>query len=698
MESDLLDFGDSSDGMPPKVTMPHGPAFTNRSAPVPTQPGIELTDGPPSMAEFDLNGPDSSFGSDEDVDIYTENNRPPSLTDSGTLEISEEVRNESERRAAQLESSSIDMNSRPGLSSSEFEIGKPAEASAKSKSESDVDLALPSTDDEGSSSVIVRRAALDSDQQLLAEKYQARPQPSPNSPNQKRARSPRVVMPSSHDELPPARRRGYLLHGGVIGLLLGAGGILAAYFGGALPDRKSHAATPPAIDSSALLEQSRQEARAAKADANQSKASVVALKKSLTDAGIDPADPANSIKQLSDAKIASDTRVKSLTDELETRKNELAAAQTQATNATAAERAAKKSQVSAEAIAANTKKQLDGVNKALEEAKTDVLAAKKSAANALQLAQTRELEAKTKLADAAKREMALVAAVDAAKSTAEDAAKARDAHAATIAAIGDRLTKAKFVGDKPNAAAIVKGLDSAIKAASTDATSALRNDLAKAHAAEAKLSSELEAKSAKLDRLNKTESEARAERDKFATEASKYKATADRLSKELTDASSSAAAAEKLAAQEKANAAQLATETARLKVDNRRLARDLQAVRELADLIKSQPASERFVAKPDPARIADRFFNDGLRAYYAGEYPGAQSSFRKALQFHPDDARYHYLLGLSLWMANDLKAAQKAFEDGRDLEMDARPPSRVISRVLERIQGPARQAVNAYRP
>jgi hypothetical protein len=39
-----------------------------------------------------------------------------------------------------------------------------------------------------------------------------------------------------------------------------------------------------------------------------------------------------------------------------------------------------------------------------------------------------------------------------------------------------------------------------------------------------------------------------------------------------------------------------------------------------------------------------------------------------------------------------------AFEKGRDLELTARPPSRAISIVLERIQGPARQAMNAYRP
>ena len=49
-------------------------------------------------------------------------------------------------------------------------------------------------------------------------------------------------------------------------------------------------------------------------------------------------------------------------------------------------------------------------------------------------------------------------------------------------------------------------------------------------------------------------------------------------------------------------------------------------------------------------------------------------------------------------MNNDRKAAETAFEKGRDLESSALPSSRVVSAVLERIQGPARQAVNAYRP
>src|SRR5262249_57816949 len=95
---------------------------------------------------------------------------------------------------------------------------------------------------------------------------------------------------------------------------------------------------------------------------------------------------------------------------------------------------------------------------------------------------------------------------------------------------------------------------------------------------------------------------------------------------------------------------------------------------------------------------AGRAFGDGLRAYYGGQYGAAESHFRKAITFSPDDARYHYLLGLTLWVTDDKKGAEAEFEKGRDLELAGRPAPRLISSLLERVQGPARQAVNAYRP
>ena len=68
------------------------------------------------------------------------------------------------------------------------------------------------------------------------------------------------------------------------------------------------------------------------------------------------------------------------------------------------------------------------------------------------------------------------------------------------------------------------------------------------------------------------------------------------------------------------------------------------------------------------------------------------------MQFRPNDARYHYLLGLTLWERKEAAGAEAEFEKGRDLELAARPSSRAVSAALERIQGSARQAMDAYRP
>jgi hypothetical protein len=675
-----LDFEARSEPADPKATPSRPPA-------VPTQPGIDVGGDRPIAT-----APALLIESDEDVDLYTENKRPPSITDSGTLEIAEEVVSESQRRIEQLDSSSIDMNSRPNLSSSEFEVEVPSGSKPGVGVTSDVDMALPAVNDESGSSLIHRRPA-EIDEAALAAHFRARKRARAEA---RKAGQPSDIVPSRDDEVPAARRRGYLLHGGVLGLLLGAGGVLAAYFGGALPDRKAAASTP-VVDNSAALTQARQQADAAKKDADDARASAEAIKKSLADAGIDAEKPADSLKQIAEARAASEARVKSLLTESATAKADLKAAMNEAAEAKSAEDAAKKALVDAEKSAAEAKKQLADATKAVEAAKADTVAAKKTADEALKQAESAAKDAQAKLAEAAKRETDLARASEAARKAAEDAAKLRDAHAATLAAIGDRLAKAKFVGDKADGAAIVKGLDDAIKAASSDATSTLRDELVKARAQEAKLKTDLAAATAKEADATKTVSALRSDVEKLTAQAAKSKADAEKSSKEAADASAKATASEKLAAREKANVALLEAESSRLKVDNERLTRDIAAVRELADLIR-QGGSSGASIKPDPSKLADRFFSDGLRSFYAGEYSGAQSSFRKALQFRPDDARYHYLLGLSLWMGDDRKAAEAEFEKGRDLELDARPPSRAISAVLERIQGPARQAINAYRP
>ncbi|HKB00715.1 MAG TPA: hypothetical protein VKD90_00785, partial [Gemmataceae bacterium] len=469
--------------------------------------------------------------------------------------------------------------------------------------------------------------------------------------------------------------------------------------GGALPGRGDKpTTTAAATDNSAEVARLRQEADAAKAEAAAAKTNAetatASVRQVLVTAGVANADrPAEAVRGLVTAKAASDNRVRQLTAEANKSRD-----------------AANLARQEAEAA----KKNVADAQNAVEKAKADLANAAKAAdarlADARAAAEAKEKEALTKITELAKREEEYAKAADAAKKAAEDAARARDASEGTLKAIGDRLAKARFVGEKPDGAALVKGLDDALKAVSTDATASLREELVKARDQEAKLKADLSAAREKEAAADKTATALRAEAQKLqdqvkaadqkvTNETAKLKTENERLARQAADAIANAQAATKVAEAAKAEADRVAADTARLRSENDRLARDLEAVRELAELIRSPAVTTGGpVFKPDPVKLAERFFADGVRAYYAGRYPEAESALRKAIQFNGEDARYHYLLGLTLWMKKDLVGAEAEFEKGRDMELAGRPSSRVISAVLERFQGPARQAMNVYRP
>jgi hypothetical protein len=104
---------------------------------------------------------------------------------------------------------------------------------------------------------------------------------------------------------------------------------------------------------------------------------------------------------------------------------------------------------------------------------------------------------------------------------------------------------------------------------------------------------------------------------KLNAETVKLKGDAEKFAKDASDAAAKAVAAEKIATQAKANADQAAFESARLKTDNERLTRELATVRELAELIRSQAGTGTVTIKPDPSKLADRFFADGVRSFHA---------------------------------------------------------------------------------
>jgi hypothetical protein len=732
-----------------------------RAPSVPTQPGIDLSgsDRPPTDLGVDLSDPESFSSIDEAVDLYAEAANPPSISDSGSLEISPEAYAESQRKAEQQESSSVDLNTPPNFPSNfDLEPGAAAASPASRVSESDIDLNLPPVQDETGSSLIHRGGSEDDDKDLAAE-LEARRRPADRkakeSPERARAKA-RQVAPARRDES-GGRKNGPLFIGGAVGLLIGAGAVLAAFFGGLLPERKSQTSAP-AADNSAVVAQLKQEAETAKKEAADARARADTARRAISDAGMNPDRAADDIKALVDARAASDAKVRQLNEAAAQNRKALTAAQDSERDARAAEQTAKSSLAAAQKSLTDTRNQLAAATKSADAAKADVIAATKMAeaaksdaaaarkslddavgniakalkaagvenakpeegikklADARAAADTKEKETATKLADSVKKEVDLARAVDVAKKAADDATKARDASETTLKTIGEKLAKAKFTADKPDANAVIKGLDDALKVATTDATATLRDELAKARAQETKLTKDLtaakerETTATKLADAAKIEAQraqdvAKVAEQKLAAEIVKSKTEAERLRKDAADAqtkaadaTAKAAAAEKAAVQEKAAAEQLAVETRKLKAENEQLARDIQTVRELAELIKSQPSAIGLSGKVDPSKLADRFFADGVRAFHAGRYSDAEAAFRRAIQFRSDDARYHYLLGLSLWMSDEKSAAEVAFEKGRDLELSARPPSRAISIVLERIQGPARQAMNAYRP
>jgi tetratricopeptide (TPR) repeat protein len=119
----------------------------------------------------------------------------------------------------------------------------------------------------------------------------------------------------------------------------------------------------------------------------------------------------------------------------------------------------------------------------------------------------------------------------------------------------------------------------------------------------------------------------------------------------------------------------------------------------LADLVEHHPALRRPAAldPPNPV-LADAYYSLGLRNYFARRYGDAEEALTQAIQYDDQDARYFYFLGLSRLALGKTTDAENAFHDGSQLELLNRPGREAVSTALERVQGPARQAVNRARP
>lgn len=771
--SDILAYGHLPTPPTPPAPPRGRPSSHDHVAPAP--PSGWLLDEVPDDDDRGEIVPESRPGADAVVDLYNESpHRPPSLTDSGSLDISEEAIEEARRRSELMESSSVDLSSRPNLLESRFDLN--------SQSGHEVDLDLPPVAEDGSSSMVYPRQAVRENQEALEAEFEDR---------RRRGGGAEPPRPARRDEARAGGGGQYLLRGTVLGLLLGVGGTLGAYFGGLLPNGSpvTTVATGGG-DTSAEVAQLKKDVAAARAEAADAKAK-----------GADPAELALVRRTAADAVQAEQAA-----------KAELATATTAAADAKKDLAESMKAVQAAQAEAVAAKKELTdattGLTKVFKDAGLDAAKpaeAIKTLVDARTAAEAKEKETAGKVAEAEKKAVDAGKLAETAKKSADDAVaaateakKAQEAGATTLAALADRLTKAKFVGEKADGPALVKGVEDALKAAGTDATAALRDELAKTRDAETKAKTDLTAareketaaskaaqtakdeaqkladvakaaemkaaaEAAKVEKLTKdladagkgtdekvkvaeakvtqlakeladaakgtdekvaAATKAAAEKadklskdlaaatkatdekvvaalkdaqDKAATETAKLKADADKAAKAAEVARLDA---EKAAAEMKAAEVRATTETAKLKTENDRLAKELDAVKELAAAIRAPGATVPGgpPAKPDAGKIADRHFGDALADLYRGRTAEAESGFRKAIQFQPDDARFHYLLGVALWSNGSQKEAEGEFKKGQELELANRPDRRAVSAALERIQGPARQAVNAYRP
>jgi tetratricopeptide (TPR) repeat protein len=113
------------------------------------------------------------------------------------------------------------------------------------------------------------------------------------------------------------------------------------------------------------------------------------------------------------------------------------------------------------------------------------------------------------------------------------------------------------------------------------------------------------------------------------------------------------------------------------------------------------PLARRPETGPSDLLSAERHYQRGLTNFWAGRYWAAENDFYDAIRAANSigaDARYYYFLGLTQLAQGKLDEAREMFRMAGLLEKDRRPPSAVVSRALERVQGGLRRAVEEHRP
>src|SRR5262249_53897266 len=137
-------------------------------------------------------------------------------------------------------------------------------------------------------------------------------------------------------------------------------------------------------------------------------------------------------------------------------------------------------------------------------------------------------------------------------------------------------------------------------------------------------------------------------------------------------------------------------------------ARGTALVRGVEQVVSSAQAAARSSPLPTPTAplvkpsdplsstdplVAERHFVRGMANYWAGKYGAAESDFFAAVRAAGtvgQDARYYYFLGLSQLAQGKSDEAREMLRVAGLLEKDRKPPSAIVSRALERIQGSVR--------
>ncbi|MGL6096488.1 MAG: tetratricopeptide repeat protein [Fimbriiglobus sp.] len=333
--------------------------------------------------------------------------------------------------------------------------------------------------------------------------------------------------------------------------------------------------------------------------------------------------------------------------------------------------------------------------------------------------------------DLAAAKKALDAATNDADDTAAKLTAVEKKAAAADASLGVVVKELKAKGFLKDGDDPAEALPTAIKTVVTAASSAdaktLRDALEtaagmKKETAAAKAAADKAAVSAR-DAVVKLEDKIKAAAADADQKMIAMTAAAEKAQKVLTDklkAEADGRAAEVAAVKKKAAtaaAAEIAEETARL---TQKFAADTAALRtqvaaadadkkaelarqeaEFEEKLKDVRAGVRVADSPRLRAAKDRAaraFDAGVALYDGNRVADAEPRFRAAVTDDPSDARYWYFLGLAQLGTGNAAAAEESMKKGAAQEVRHQPGPAAVGAALERVQGPARQVLAAYRP